>query len=108
MCQDGQEAGCEDYCDWTATFCGGTHGQETKKQCLAYCAGLGTEAKACHLRYAAIAGRSTVPQIPCAHREVCNAMSPEVGFENIPLGMQHDDGTHDDEDDDDDDAKQEL
>ena len=49
---------CTDYCDLNAKFC---KSQEGTDKCLAYCRALSPEAKACHLRYVAIAGRCTVP-----------------------------------------------
>ena len=65
---------CEDYCDWNSDFCtspetSGSH--ETIQECLSYCQNLNPEQLKCHLKYVAVAARSTVPQVPCMHREAC-------------------------------------
>lgn len=75
---------CMDYCDLNAKFCSSKEGID---KCLSYCRGLSPEAKACHLRYVAIAGRCTVPEVPCYHRKVCNEAKEMngLGFEAAKL-----------------------
>jgi len=75
---------CTDYCDLNAKFCKSSEGGD---KCLSYCRALSPEAKACHLRYVAIAGRCTSPEIPCHHRQVCNEGKDMagLGFETAKL-----------------------
>jgi len=94
MCSDNtppQSTQCTDYCEWSAKFCHG-HGiaNETNEQCLSYCQALDANERACHLKYVAVAARSTVPEVPCHHREVCPSATgkPRSTFESVPLPAQ--------------------
>jgi len=78
MCQAGaaEQTKCEDYCDWNLKFCSFSV-TETRGQCLAYCHSLDDTQLSCHIKYVAVAARSTVPQVPCMARQACAAAPSE-------------------------------
>jgi len=112
MCKAGkpEKSECQDYCDWNKDFCASpetTRSHETTPECLSYCRNLNPEQLKCHLKYVAVAARSTVPQVPCMHREACAvdeikrldifATAPFVGAEPASDAVPEDEDESEDE-----------